>query len=189
MGADVGETGLDLGDAMRIGRRLGFGQERVALRIGLEHDLDQAFGTIRRFLREPPDTGARRQRELAVIERHVACNGTKQRGLAGPLRPTRPTRAPSGMRAEAPSSNSLPATRSVTSSITSIRAIWPTKRRDAMALELVGWLSSCETHHMLRFAADGVRKSSTHLQATGCDWRRIIMCVPGCQEALRADLS
>jgi hypothetical protein len=87
MGADVGQAGLDLGDAMRIGRHLGFGQERVALRIGLEHDLDQAFGTIRRFLREPPDAGPRRQRKLAVIERHVARNGAKQRGLADTIAP------------------------------------------------------------------------------------------------------
>jgi hypothetical protein len=87
MGADVGKPGLDLGDAMRIGCRLGLGQQRVALRIGLEHDLDQAFGTIRRFLREPPDAGARGQRELAVIDRHIARNGAKECRLADAVAP------------------------------------------------------------------------------------------------------
>ena len=87
MRANVGQTGLDLGDAMRISRGLGLAQQRVALRIGLEHDLDQAFGTVRRLLRKPPDAGARRQRELAMLDRHVARNGAKQRGLADTVTP------------------------------------------------------------------------------------------------------
>src|SRR5262245_35545730 len=82
MRADVGKTGLDLGDAMRIGRRFGFSQKRVSLWIGLEHDLDQALGAVRRFLREPPDPSARRQRDLAMLDRHVARDGAKERRLA-----------------------------------------------------------------------------------------------------------
>ena len=52
MRVDVDEAGLDFGDPVRIVRGLGFAQQRVALEIGLEHDLDQAFGPVGRFLRE-----------------------------------------------------------------------------------------------------------------------------------------
>ncbi len=170
MRADVGEAGLDLGDAMRIGCRLGLGQERVALRIGLEHDLDQALGPVRRFLREPPDAGARRQCELAVIERDVARDGAKQRGLADAVASDQADpRAVRNARGGAFQS-SLPATRSVMSSITSMRAIWPTGRRDATSGVAPG-------------------TSADHHLAAGCQWRRIIMCVPGCQEAVHQALS
>src|SRR5262245_20768744 len=90
MRADVGKPGLDLSDAMRISRGLGFGQERATLAVGFEHDLDQAFGTVRRFLGEAADAGPRRQRDLAMLDRDVARNGAEQRGLSHPVAPDEP---------------------------------------------------------------------------------------------------
>src|SRR5665213_3306891 len=56
--------------------------------------------------------------------------------LPEPLRPTRPTRAPGVMRAAAPSSSARPAMRTVRSSITSMRAFWPSRRSVATPIEL-----------------------------------------------------
>ena len=52
--------------AIRCGssRGLGFVQQRVALEIGLQHDVDQAFRPVGRFLREAADAPARRNRDL-----------------------------------------------------------------------------------------------------------------------------
>ena len=81
--ADIGEPGLDLGDAMRIVRGLGFGQQRGALAMRLQHDLDQAFRPVRRFLRQPADAPARRKLDVALLGRDVAGDDAEQRGLAG----------------------------------------------------------------------------------------------------------
>jgi hypothetical protein len=50
MGADVGEPRLDVGDAMRVGGGLRLGDEEAALAVAGEHDLDQAFRSVRGFL-------------------------------------------------------------------------------------------------------------------------------------------
>ena len=65
MGVDVGEPGLDFGDPVRIVRGLGFAQQRVALEVGLQHDVDQAFGAVGRLLRQAADAPARRNRDAA----------------------------------------------------------------------------------------------------------------------------
>src|SRR6185437_17042055 len=83
MSADIGEPGLDFGDAVRIVRGFGLGQELAALGMRLEYDLDQTFGAIRRFLRQPSETPARRQFDAAVLGRYVARDHVEQRGLAG----------------------------------------------------------------------------------------------------------
>src|SRR6185437_1245800 len=83
MGADIGEPGLDLGDAMRVVRGFGLRQELAAFDMRLEHDFEQAFGAVRRFLRKPPDAPARRQFDAAVLRSDVAGNDVEQRGLAG----------------------------------------------------------------------------------------------------------
>ena len=51
---------------------LGLGEEPRALGVGREHDVEQAFGAVRRLLREPADAGARRERDLAVLGRDLA---------------------------------------------------------------------------------------------------------------------
>ena len=82
MGVDVDEPGLDIGDAVRIVRGLGFAQQRVALEVGLQHDLDQAFRAVGRFLREAADAPARRNRDGAGFGRQFAADRVKQRRLA-----------------------------------------------------------------------------------------------------------
>ena len=72
MRADVGEPGLDLGDAMRIALGLGLGEQPRALGVGREHDIEEAFGAVRRLLRQPADAAARRERNLAVLGRDLA---------------------------------------------------------------------------------------------------------------------
>ena len=67
VGVDVDEPGLDLGDPVRIVRGLGLAQQRVALEIGLQHDFDQAFRAVGRFLRKAADPPARRDRDRAGL--------------------------------------------------------------------------------------------------------------------------
>ena len=87
MRVDVDEAGLDLRDAVRIGRALGFGEQRVALEVGLEHDGDQACGAVRGFLREAADAPARRQGHCAVLGRELAADHLEQGRLAGAIAP------------------------------------------------------------------------------------------------------
>ena len=82
MRVDIDQPGLDLGDAVRIMRRLRLVQQRIALDIGLEHDLDQALRPVRRLLGKAADSPARRQRDGAALGRHVAADGGKQRRFA-----------------------------------------------------------------------------------------------------------
>ena len=83
MRADVGEPRLDLGDAVRVVRGLGLGEQARALGVGGEHDLDQAFRAARRFLRQPADARARRHaRSSPCSSGELAGDGAEQRGLA-----------------------------------------------------------------------------------------------------------
>ena len=52
MRLDIDQPGLDFRDPVRVMRNVGLAQQRVALEIGLEHDVDQAFRSVRGFLRE-----------------------------------------------------------------------------------------------------------------------------------------
>jgi hypothetical protein len=56
---DVHEARLDVGDAMRVLCGFRFLQQRGALQISLEHNLNQAFWSIGGFLRETADAPAR----------------------------------------------------------------------------------------------------------------------------------
>ena len=82
MRVDVDEPGLDIGDARRIVRGLGFGQQRVALQVGLQHDRDQALRAVGRFLRETADTPAGRDRDGTGFGRQLAANRMEQRRFA-----------------------------------------------------------------------------------------------------------
>ena len=93
MRVDIDEPGLDFGDPVRIGGVLGLFEQRVTFPVGLQHDLDQAFRTGRRFLQQTPDLGALHARE--------SCPDSAPRSpvmtlnsvvLPVPLRPTSPTR-------------------------------------------------------------------------------------------------
>jgi hypothetical protein len=78
MRPDVGKARLDFGDAVRVARRLGLGEERVALAIGGEHDFDQQLRPVGRFLRQPADARARGPDEMAVLEGDIARDGAEQ---------------------------------------------------------------------------------------------------------------
>ena len=95
MGVDIDQPGLDFGDPVRIVRGVGLAQQRVALEVGLEHDLDQALRAVGRFLRQAADAPARRDGDRAALGRR-ARRGWRWNSvdLPVPLRPTRPTRAP-----------------------------------------------------------------------------------------------
>ena len=83
MRVDVGQPHVDLGDAVRVGRRLCLGQQRGALDVGLEHDLDQRLLGARRFLRHLADARVLRQADRAGLGREIAGDGLEQRRLAG----------------------------------------------------------------------------------------------------------
>ncbi len=83
MRADIDEPGLDFGNAVRILRGLGFRQQRIALAMRPQHDVEQAFGPVRRFLRQPSDAPARWNLDIALLGRHIAGDHVEQRGLAG----------------------------------------------------------------------------------------------------------
>src|ERR1700694_1454998 len=108
MGVDVHEPGLNVGNASRIVRGLGFMQQRVALQIGLQHDIDKAFGTVGRPRGGPAGSPPR-----------IAWNSVD---LPTPLRPTKPTRAPGTICAELLSIRSRPAIRTEMSVIESMPA-------------------------------------------------------------------
>ena len=79
---DVDQPGLDFGNSMRVVGGLCFAQQRVALQVGLEHDIDEAFRSVGRFLRQAADAPARRQRNAAGFDRQVAADRVEQRRLA-----------------------------------------------------------------------------------------------------------
>jgi len=83
VGADIGEPGLDVGDAMGIAGVLGLGEECGALVVGRQNDVDQPLGSVGRLLQQAADAGAGRQRHAAVLGGDLARNGTEQGRLAG----------------------------------------------------------------------------------------------------------
>ena len=83
MCADIGEPGLDFRNAMRVMRGFGFDQQRGALAMRLQHDLEQAVWPVRGFLRQAPDAPARRNVDVTLLGRDVAGDDAEQSGLAG----------------------------------------------------------------------------------------------------------
>ena len=82
MGIDIDQPGLDLGDTIGIVGGFGLMQQRIALQIGLQHDVDEAFRAVGGFLRQAADAPARRQRDAAGLHRQLAADGVKQRRFA-----------------------------------------------------------------------------------------------------------
>ena len=82
MRVDVHEPGLDFGDPVGIVRGFGFAQQGIALEIGLEHDLDQAFRAVGRLLCEAADAPAWRDGDGAGLGRQLAADRVKQRRFA-----------------------------------------------------------------------------------------------------------
>ena len=90
VGVDVDEAGLDFGDALRVARDLRFGDERCALRVGCEHEVDEAFRAARRFLLDAADAQALGHDDRAALRRKIAADEAEKRGLAGAVAPHEP---------------------------------------------------------------------------------------------------
>lgn len=85
MRVDVDQPGLDFGNPVRIVGGFRFLQQRVALQIGLQHHVDEAFRAVGRFLREAADAPAGRQGDASGFKRQVAADRVKQRRFADPV--------------------------------------------------------------------------------------------------------
>ena len=123
MRVDVGEPRLDFGDAVRVGRGLCLGQQRARAR-GRPRARSRSArsGPARRLLRDPADACARAGAcSTALPAANSPVMAWNSVVLPVPLRPTSPTRAPSGMRTEAWSISRRPAMRSERSLMTSMR--------------------------------------------------------------------
>ena len=136
MRVDVGKPHVDLGDAVRIGRRLLFGHQRQPLGVGLEHDLDQRLLGARRFLRDLADAHVLGQADRAGLDGISPVMALNSVVLPVPLRPTSPAFEPVGKVTEAWSSRRRPAMRSERSLMMSMAgAYWPTGARKARGVE------------------------------------------------------
>lgn len=87
MRVDIHQPGLNIGNARRVMRGLGFVQQACALEIGFQYDLDEAFRTVRCLLRETADTPARRDRDGAGLKRQFAPYRTEQRRFTDAVAP------------------------------------------------------------------------------------------------------
>ena len=87
MRIDVGEPRVDLGDAVRVVRRLGLGEQPLALVVGGEHHLDQALRPARRLLRHLADARVLGQADRAALRADLAGDQAEEGGLAGAVRP------------------------------------------------------------------------------------------------------
>ena len=97
IGADVGEPGADLGDAAGLARKLGLRQQLGPLGIGRQHGLEQALRAAGSLLRQPPQAGSSRELDAAGFGDKLTSKRVEERGLAGPVAATSPTRAADGI--------------------------------------------------------------------------------------------
>ncbi len=81
-GVDVGEAGLDLGDAGGVGGGLRLAQQLVALGVGGQHRLHQRGVRGRRLLRDAAHAGPLGARDRPALERKFATYQPEKRGLS-----------------------------------------------------------------------------------------------------------
>jgi hypothetical protein len=84
---DIGKAGLDVCDAMRVGGVFGFGYERRPLHIGRQNRVDERDLVAGNLLAHAADLPAERQLDRAGVERQLAPDDAKERGLAGAVAP------------------------------------------------------------------------------------------------------
>ena len=129
MRLDVGEPGLDLGDAVRVVRVLGLGDQRRALGVGGEHGVDQAVAA------SPAPPAPRRRSARASAPRSRRRRAAARRGSAGTAwscrcrcaRRSRPC-ARAGISAEASSNRRLPSSVKPMLRIASMAPMWRGRR-------------------------------------------------------------
>src|SRR3546814_2048838 len=81
VGADGGQTLVQLGDAVRVDGVLGLGQEGAQLAVGGQHGVDQAGLARGGFLRDLADPGGARIGDAAAVGVQLAGNQLQEGGL------------------------------------------------------------------------------------------------------------
>ena len=90
MRVDVRQPHLDFGDAMRIRRMFGLGEQARAFGISGKHPVDQTVVAARRLLRDVAQLRIARHRDRTIVGRDLAFQKTQQRRLAGAVAPDEP---------------------------------------------------------------------------------------------------
>jgi hypothetical protein len=87
MRTDVGETEMDLGDAVRIGIGLGLGEKARPFGVSSQYHVDQGFRPGRRLLRHLANPPISRDLDRAFLRRQLTGDEVEQRALAGAVSP------------------------------------------------------------------------------------------------------
>ena len=82
MGVDVDQPGVQLGDAMRIGRGVGLGEQVGALAVGRDDGLQQVHRAARRLLRDGRDARPAAQLDVSVVRLDPAGDQAQERRFA-----------------------------------------------------------------------------------------------------------
>ena len=83
MRRNIDEARLNLADASRIGRGLGFGHQTRAFEIGGKNEIDQVLRSARRLLLDTAETGCTRERYGTRVRHEFARDHLEQRRLSG----------------------------------------------------------------------------------------------------------
>jgi hypothetical protein len=81
---------VDLAEARGVRPALRLGEQRGALRVGLQHGVQQAERAAGRFLRDEAEPGAGGQADLAAVGGDLTGDGAQQGGLARAVAPDQP---------------------------------------------------------------------------------------------------
>jgi hypothetical protein len=109
-GVDVGEAGLDLGDAVGVLGGVGFAEQGLALGVGCEDGVQEGDVVAGNLLRDAADAGAAGDLDGAGVERELAADEAEERGLAGAVAAHEADLVAGGMVAEACSMRGRPST-------------------------------------------------------------------------------
>src|SRR5688572_18481280 len=165
-----------------MGIVLGFGtfKQPCSLDIGLEHDVDQGFRAVGCFLGQPSDAISRWHLDIAVLSGDVSGDDIKERALAGAVTADE---ADAGAVRDAhrcaldqqPAGNPD-------------REIVDDKHGALYGRGGIGAQSPAAAHGCI-LRPEGAMLRVPRAYSARRQPRRAIMCVPGCQEALRSALS
>ncbi|OIQ66310.1 hypothetical protein GALL_521220 [mine drainage metagenome] len=84
-GVDIGKTVLDIGDAVRIGCRLGFGHQFGAFGVRRKDGFQQRGRGRGHLLRDAADAGAGGQADVAALQHQLAADQAEKRGFPRPI--------------------------------------------------------------------------------------------------------
>jgi hypothetical protein len=87
MRPDIGESGLNLGDAVSCVRRFCLRKQRRALSIGAEHEIEQGFAAFRCLLNEATHARACGNYDFAALGRNIARDRAELSGLPDAVSP------------------------------------------------------------------------------------------------------